>query len=115
MSPSTFMDSCQTLQVQTEVGSARASNFVDTETCEFPSQSSINSARYIQRIIQTVKSREGDNFLRPDTFYHDTGNILRPTGTACLATKLLTLTLARLVSVSLMIDENLPSQSIREY
>ena len=33
----------------------------------------INSARYIQRIIQTVKSREGDNFSRPDKCYHYTG------------------------------------------
>ena len=38
---------------------------------------SINSARYtqriIQRIIQTVKSREADTFSRPDKFDHDTG------------------------------------------
>ena len=34
---------------------------------------SINSARYTQRIIQTVKSREADIFVRPDTFLHDTG------------------------------------------
>ena len=32
-----------------------------------------NSARYTQRILQTVKSREADNFSRPYTFSHDTG------------------------------------------
>ena len=34
---------------------------------------SINSARYTQRIIQTVKSREADIFLRPDKFSHYNG------------------------------------------
>ena len=34
MSPWTLMDSCQL-----QVGSARASHFVDAETCEFPSLS----------------------------------------------------------------------------
>ena len=35
---------------------------------------SINSVRYTQRIIQTVKSREADTFSRPDNFLHDTAD-----------------------------------------
>ena len=34
---------------------------------------SINSARYTQRIIQTVKSREVEKISRPEEIYHDTG------------------------------------------
>ena len=35
---------------------------------------SINSVRYTQRIIQTVKSRQADIFSRADTFSHYTGS-----------------------------------------
>ena len=34
---------------------------------------SFNSARYTQRIIQTVKSREVEKISRPEEIYHDTG------------------------------------------
>ena len=34
----------------------------------------MNSVRYTQRIIQTVKSREADTFSRPDNCLHDTAD-----------------------------------------
>ena len=38
----------------------------------------MNSARYTQRIIQTVKSREVEIISRPEEIDHDTGTGMRP-------------------------------------